>query len=144
MEINPVIIQELIKYVNEIFPKLHYNFTNPFPWARDSFSYYLSNHCVSFARILKALFPMKTVFFLSKSHLIIEIEGFYFDVRGILTDVDLNEYYATDENNPYINLVFNNTDELEEKLETTLIQLCKIKYDELLKEYDKAFFAFTK
>ena len=39
---NVIVVQELIQYLNEIFPNIHYSLTKPYSYYRDACSYYLN------------------------------------------------------------------------------------------------------
>lgn len=131
MKINPIVVQELIQYLNELFPSLHYEFTKPFSWERDSFSYYLNGHCFSFARILMAIFSGNAIPYISDKHVIIKIDDNFFDVWGLIYD-NIQGYHVVDNN--YISLVFDNSDSLEKELELALIDYGREKYRELLND----------
>lgn len=127
-----IVVQELIQYLNEVFPNIHYKFTQPYPYYRDAGSYYLFGHCASFARILKAFFPNNYKLYVSSSHVLVKIENYFYDVSGVVVDVKLSDYRSSEMDDYYLNTIFNKEDELEQKLEDMLIHLGKIKLHDLM------------
>ena len=121
-----IVVQELIQYLNEIFPNIHYRFTQPYSYYRDACSYYLFGHCASFARILNAIFPNNSELYVSSSHVLVKIDNYFYDVSGVVYDLNLNDYHYADLNDYYMNTILNKEDDLEQKLEVMLIQLGNI------------------
>lgn len=132
---NVIVVQELIQYLNDIFPNIHYNLTKPYSYYRDACSYYLYGHCVSFARILNAIFPNSSELYVSSSHVLVKIENYFYDVSGVVVDVKLSEYRSSEIDDYYMNTILNKEDELEQKLEVMLIQLGKTKLYDLMELY---------
>lgn len=127
-----IVVQELIQYLNDIFPNIHYNFTKPYSYYRDACSYYLFGHCASFARILNAIFPNNSELYVSSSHVLVKIDNYFYDVCGVVYDLNLNDYHYADLNDYYMNTILNKEDDLEQKLEDILIQLGKTKLYDLM------------
>lgn len=133
-----IVVQELIQYLNEIFPNIHYRFTQPYSYYRDACSYYLFGHCASFARILNAIFPNNSELYVSSSHVLVKIDNYFYDVSGVVYDLNLNDYHYADLNDYYMNTILNKEDDLEQKLEVMLIQLGKIKFQNLMELYTES------
>lgn len=127
-----IVVQELIQYLNDIFPNIHYNFTKPYSYYRDACSYYLFGHCASFARILNAIFPNNSELYVSSSHVLVKIDNYFYDVCGLVVDVKLSDYRYSEIDDYYMNTILNKEDDLEQKLEDILIQLGKTKLYDLM------------
>ena len=127
-----IVVQELIQYLNDIFPNIHYSLTHPYSYYRDACSYYLFGHCASFARILNAIFPNNSELYVSSSHVLVKIDNYFYDVCGLVVDVKLSDYRYSEIDDYYMRSVLNKEDLLERKLEDILIQLGKTKLYDLM------------
>ena len=130
-----IVVQELIKYLNDIFPNIHYSLTSPYSYYRDSFNYYSSGHCASFARILNAIFLSDAELYVSNSHVLVKIENYFYDVCGVVSDLNPIDYRLAELDDYYMNRVLSNKDELEQKLENILICLGRAKLQDLRELY---------
>ena len=127
-----IVLQELIQYLNDVFPNIHYRFTQPYSYYRDACSYYLFGHCASFARILNAIFPNNSELYVSNSHVLVKIDNYFYDVSVVEVNVKLSDYRFSEIDDYYMRSVLNNEDELEQKLEDILIHLGKTKLYDLM------------
>lgn len=87
---DPIIVAEIIEALATAFPAIYQKY-NGFP--RDPYSFYMTGHCPSFARILHEIFGDKATIMDSTGHVITKIGNHYFDIRGLIDGFEDIERY---------------------------------------------------
>ena len=92
-------------------------------------NYYLYGHCVSYSNILSEIFGDHVEKYNSDEHIIVKIDGHFYDVRGLIDDVVKREKFHKTEIGDlfYIDINFGIKDELENPIEKELINIGKNK-----------------
>ena len=111
------------KYQNKLLKKL--NVTEfKINYLESPYDYYLNGHCLSYSKILCNIFKENAIQYYSSDHVVTKIGNCYYDVGGLINPQDIKNYNIVNENGyNYINMMFNNSDNIEREIEQELINI---------------------
>ena len=135
---NPDNVLRIIDELNDCFKYLYFNIQKKLieqkhkdiqlNYSNFSYSpetYYLNGHCPSYANILCEIFGEFAEKYNSDDHIIIKIKEHFYDVRGLIDNIEnINDFHKTENGDLfYIDITFGIKDNIEKPLEKELIKI---------------------